>query len=377
MPGSSDGASVIDRSGLDVLIELLQAEGLATVGPQVRDGAIVPGPIATSADLPEGWHDHQAPGRYEIDKGDDHSLFSWAVGPQSPKGWLLPAEEVVWRATARDGAWSLHEPAPDPGGVALVGLRPCEVAAVATLDAVLAKGTVADPAYLRRRRATVLVAVECGAPASTCFCASMGTGPEAGDKADLVLTELDQGERFLVRAITPRGVELLSRLPARHATGDDLRARQAVLDGARAAISRSLDTEGLPELLAANLEHPRWQDVAERCLACGNCTMVCPTCFCTDVADTTDLGDAVTRTRRWSSCFDFEHSFLHGGAVRSSTASRYRQWMVHKLGTWHAQFGMSGCVGCGRCITWCPVGIDITEEVAAIRADQVSGGEQR
>jgi ferredoxin len=131
---------------------------------------------------------------------------------------------------------------------------------------------------------------------------------------------------------------------------------------------RSLDTENIRDLLFDNLEHPRWKEVADRCLSCANCTLVCPTCFCSSVTEVTDLtGDAVSRERQWASCFTLEHSQMHGANARPTTASRYRQWLTHKLAGWIDQFGTSGCTGCGRCITWCPVGIDITEEVAAIR----------
>ena len=134
-------------------------------------------------------------------------------------------------------------------------------------------------------------------------------------------------------------------------------------------MGRSLDTDGLKELLQGNPNHPRWDDVAARCLTCANCTMVCPTCFCTTVEDHTDLTGADRRAgRKWDSCFTLDFSYIHGGSVRNRSKSRYRQWMTHKLASWIDQFGTSGCVGCGRCITWCPVGIDITAEVAAIRA---------
>jgi formate hydrogenlyase subunit 6/NADH:ubiquinone oxidoreductase subunit I len=131
---------------------------------------------------------------------------------------------------------------------------------------------------------------------------------------------------------------------------------------------RHLDTAGLRDLLYENFEHPRWDNVAARCLSCANCTMVCPTCFCTTVEDVSDIsGNHAERWRRWDSCFTQSFSYIHGGSVRTSAKSRYRQWMTHKLASWTDQFGTSGCVGCGRCITWCPVGIDITEEVRAIR----------
>jgi ferredoxin len=199
----------------------------------------------------------------------------------------------------------------------------------------------------------------------------MGTGPVSEEGFDLALTELldDEGHRFLVRVGSDKGAEVLDGLPSRAATDGDFAARTAVVEHATSHMGRQLDTNGLQALLARNLENPRWDDVAERCLACGNCTLVCPTCFCSTVEDTTDIDGTVVRQRLWASCFDLAHSFMNGGGpVRSSTRSRYRQWMTHKLSTWWDQFGTSGCVGCGRCITWCPVGIDITEEAAAIRA---------
>ncbi len=258
--------------------------------------------------------------------------------------------------------------------LAVVGARPCELAAMDVLDQVLLDGAYPDPRYAARRSGAFVVVAECGSPAATCFCTSMGTGPSAESGFDLALTELDDedGHRFVVRVGTDRGAEVLARLPHSDPTSGDLAARQLVLDSAGDRIERRLETEGLPELLARNLEHPRWDEVAERCLACGNCTLVCPTCFCSDVSDTTDLNGDVHRQRTWASCFDLDHSYLHGGPVRTSTSSRYRQWLTHKLSTWWDQFDTSGCIGCGRCIAWCPVGIDLTEEAAAIRASDGS-----
>jgi ferredoxin len=171
----------------------------------------------------------------------------------------------------------------------------------------------------------------------------------------------------VVRVGTDRGADVLARVPVSPATAADLAGRDRVISSAEAAVGRRLETDGLAELLDRNLDHPRWDEVADRCLACGNCTLVCPTCFCSDVSDTTDLAGEVERRRTWASCFDLDHSYLHGGPVRSSTSSRYRQWLTHKLSTWWDQFDTSGCIGCGRCIAWCPVGIDLTEEAAAIR----------
>ena len=366
---------VLDRAGIGQLIENLRAGGARTMGPVVRDGAIVPGEITGVDDLPTGYHDEQAPGSYRLSRDDTDEVFGWAVGPGSWKAELFPPQQVVWRATVKDGRFVATEPPLDRSVVAIFGARPCELAAIDVLDRVLGDESV-DPRYSARRRRLFVVAVECGTPAGTCFCTSMGTGPGAGPGADLVVTELlDQGPaRYLVKVGTDEGAEALDGVAYRPATEGDHDARRDVLAASTEQIYRRLDTDGLPELFERNLEHPRWDEVAERCLSCGNCTSVCPTCFCSDVSDVSDLAGELERREEWSSCFNLDHSYLHGGAVRPTIKSRYRQWLTHKLGTWWDQFGTSGCVGCGRCIAWCPVGIDLTEEAAAIRqADRVPG----
>jgi ferredoxin len=199
----------------------------------------------------------------------------------------------------------------------------------------------------------------------------MDTGPKATQGFDLALTELlsEDEHEFLVEVGSDRGADVIADLPQTPAREEHVVTADRIVERTAASMGREMDTEGIKDLLYRNLEHPRWDDVAARCLACGNCTLACPTCFCSSVEDASDLaGEEAGRQRVWDSCFTLDHSHLHGGSVRVSTRSRYRQWMTHKLATWIDQFGTSGCVGCGRCITWCPVGIDITEEVAAIRA---------
>ncbi|MDP3182884.1 MAG: 4Fe-4S dicluster domain-containing protein, partial [Desulfobaccales bacterium] len=229
--------------------------------------------------------------------------------------------------------------------------------------------------YQRRRANAFLVAVNCTQACGTGFCASLGTGPRATSGFDLALTEVCEGAQhyFLVEVGTILGAQIMAEIPQKPAGAREIEAATPLVEKAARNLCRVLDTTGLKELLYRNYEHPRWEQVAARCLSCGNCTLVCPTCFCHTIEDTTDLtGTEAERRRRWDSCFTVDFSFLHGGSVRTSAASRYRQWLTHKLATWQDQFGCLGCVGCGRCLTWCPVAIDITEEVRAIRATETS-----
>ncbi len=353
---------------LETLIARLSTLGYEVKGPVVRAGAIVPGALSSVDDLPKGVHDEQAPGEYRLLHGEDARLFDWAVGPNGWKAEFFPSHEDVWRAKVGDGNAQLVEIRDTRRPLAVLGARPCEAAALKVLDRVFIEGTYRDTRYGERRENAFVAVVECSSPAATCFCDSMGTGPHVETGFDLALTELDDegGHRFLARVGSQRALDALEGVVPSVATEDDLSERSALLDDARRRMVRHLDAEGVAGLLARNFDHPRWADVAERCLSCGNCTLVCPTCFCSDVRDATDLEGDVVRQRTWSSCFSVDHSYLHGGAVRPSTQSRYRQWMTHKLSSWWDQFDTTGCVGCGRCIAWCPVGIDITEESTAI-----------
>jgi ferredoxin len=369
--------SVIAPESLETLVETLRARGYRVLGPTVRDGAIVYDELESASELPIGWTESQEAATYRLERRDDEARFGYAVGPHSWKQFLLPAKIRLWRARRNgDGALEVEEEPADDTPLAFLGVRSCELHAIATQDRVFLGGSYVERDYAARRTDNFVVAVNCFEPGGTCFCVSMGTGPKAEAGYDLALTEILDGEhRFLVEAGTERGADVLAELPSREASAADLGAASAAVAGAAEKMGRQLEAGDLRDLLARNLEHPRWEDVAERCLTCGNCTMVCPTCFCTTVEDTTDLaGQSAERVRLWDSCYSVDYSYIHGGSVRPTGQSRYRQWLTHKFGTWHDQFGTSGCVGCGRCITWCPVGIDVTEELTAIRATEGAPG---
>ena len=364
---------VITPDGLELVVAGLRNRGFRVLGPTVRDGAIVYDDLECAGALPIGWTEAQDAGTYRLERRADAARFGYAVGPHSWKRFLFPPRVRLWRAQKQeDGPPMIEEEPLDSTPLAFVGVRSCELHAIATQDRVFMGGTHIDRDYAARREGAFIVAVNCFEPGGTCFCASMGTGPRVETGYDLALTELLNGEHLvLVESGSDRGQELLATLGGRPAMAADLAAAAASVDRAAHQMGRAMDTHDIRDLLMDNLDHPRWDDVASRCLACANCTLVCPTCFCSAVEDGTDLsGEEAERARVWDSCFSVDYSYIDGGSVRQSGRSRYRQWMTHKLGTWFDQFGTSGCVGCGRCITWCPVGIDITEEVAAIRATE-------
>ncbi|MBB4284586.1 4Fe-4S dicluster domain-containing protein [Roseospira goensis] len=366
---------VIDRDALQALFDAVIARGYVPVGPTVRDGALVLDELTGVADLPAGWTEDQEAGTYRLRRRDDAALFGFTTGPQAWKPYLFPPKTKLWAAEAtRDGGWAIHntpDDAPDDTRpFAFIGVRPCDLHAIQVQDRVFLDPRHPDPLYAGRRERALVIVVQCGQAAATCFCASMDTGPRAESGYDLALTEVLEGDAhtFVADAGSAVGRSLLAEVPHDEAGADHLAAAAACTQRARDQMGRRIDTAGLPDLLSAAYDSDRWDALGRRCLACGNCTMVCPTCFCSRVEDVTDLtGDHAERWRAWDSCYTLDFSYIHGGSVRRTIGARYRHWLVHKLSTWHDQFGTSGCVGCGRCITWCPVGIDLTAEVPLIR----------
>jgi len=279
----------------------------------------------------------------------------------------------LWQARREGNGFEVIPEDKETPKFAFLGVRSCELHAISIQDKVFMRAEYTDPTYQSRRNNLCIIAINCGQAGGTCFCTSMGTGPKATADFDLALTELLGRDLhyFVVEVGTQLGSELLQTIPHREASLDDIQLAEDIVANTAEHMGRSMDTTGIKDLLYRNLDHQRWDDVASRCLTCSNCTMVCPTCFCTTVEDVTDLtGEHAERWRKWDSCFTMDFSYIFGGSIRASTKSRYRQWMTHKLASWIDQFGTSGCVGCGRCITWCPVGIDITEEVRAIRESE-------
>lgn len=371
-PNTHTQTVLINVDALEDLIVQLRTHGYTIIGPQHHDDTIALGEISNLNQLPTGWNDEQQGGSYRLVKSDRPALFDYVVGPHSWKRYLYPPVQRLWQAQRRGKSFSVKNEPEETPRYAFFGVRSCEIHAMEIQDRVFNNGDFVDPSYVSRRAEAFIVAVNCARPAATCFCSSLNTGPKAHHGFDLALTELidAQHHAFVVETGTQKGAEILAQIPHQEATPEDLATANEVTHNAVEAIQKALVPQ-VDTLLKSNLQHPRWNEVAQRCLSCANCTMVCPTCFCTTVEDATDLsGQTAERWRTWDSCFTVDFSYIHGGSIRREGRSRYRQWMTHKLATWHDQFSSSGCVGCGRCITWCPVGIDITEEARAILNNQ-------
>jgi sulfhydrogenase subunit beta (sulfur reductase) len=369
----SNSCQIVSPAQLDQLLQVLIKRDYEVLGPTVREGAIVYDQVSSTKVLPAGWTDEQSGGKYRLKHREDGALFGFVVGPQSWKKFLFPPVARLWQAHRSDGLFEIVPEARKPTKFAFIGVRACELHALSVQDKVFLQGPFVDPVYKLRRENVFIVAVDCVQAGGTCFCSSMKTGPKAAAGFDLALTEIIQDGRhqFVVRVGTKAGADLLSQVPHEQATPADVEYAENLVAEAANHMGRTLDVNGIKEMLYRNTEHARWDQVADRCLSCSNCTMVCPTCFCSNVEDLTDLsGQQAERWRKWDSCFTTDFSYIHGSSVRSTPRSKYRQWMMHKLAYWFDQFGTSGCVGCGRCITWCPVGIDITEEARVIRESE-------
>lgn len=369
-----NNALYIAPDQFEQLLELIKNAGYKLLGPTVRDEVIIYDELRNAKDLPIGWTDEQDPGRYRLKRRNDSAYFGYNLGPHSWKKYLFPPKEKVWTAQkqANNSLVILREVIPDEEKMAFIGVRACEMQAIFVLDKVFDTKAAVNENYQRRRENTFIVAVNCTTAVNTCFCASMQSGPAVNAGYDLSLTEVVEEDRhyFVVQIGSDRGKAVCDGLPMRSAEPQEIGVAKAHVERTIDQMIRKVDNARVHEVLMGSWESERWNKVAERCVNCANCTMACPTCFCSDTQDVVSVdGTHVDRWQSWESCFNLSHSYVHGGSIRSSAQSRYRQWLTHKFGTWWDQFGVSGCVGCGRCITWCPVGIDVTEELKQLQTE--------
>jgi ferredoxin len=349
------------------ILGLLQGQGYTLLGPTVRNDVIVLDTLQSAHDLPIGWMDEQEPGKYRLKRRSDEAYFGYNLGPHSWKQFLFPpCEKLLSAKKNKQHVVPSLEFDPAPSKMAFIGVHPCEIQALKVQDKVFQNPIATYEQYVQRRKGLFIVAVNCTRSVSTCFCASMGTGPALTDGFDIGLTEIIDGpEHYFVAEIgSEKARALCAGLQLSPATEKQCLHAKTLVTANASHMVRQVDNGHVHEMLMKSWDHARWDHVAARCVNCTNCTMVCPTCFCSERIEVPQLdGTTSQRCQFWDSCYTLSHSYMHGGSIRQSAKSRYRQWLTHKFGTWWDQFGVSGCVGCGRCITWCPVGIDVTEEL--------------
>lgn len=369
----------IEKPELDNLIEEIHSMGYEIIGPKAKDQTIILSSISTLSDLPRGYSSKQAPGKFELIHKKSQQYFGVTNGPHSWKQYFFPSKSELMRFQKNGGksSWTVEEGEKNSPRYAMLGVRPCDLAAIEIQDKVFLREEWCDPIYRDRRSKALLVVVNCLEPCDTCFCASMGTGPDAKEGFDLCLTEME--DSFLVEVGSEAGRMAMNpkSISWQPASAFMLQNARKGVEAAKNQMGRKLpNPEKLQDELLNNLDHPQWDEVSKRCMSCTSCTQVCPTCFCWNTYDTTILpGDTIIRNREWDSCFNPDYSYVFGGNTRPNTRSRYRQWLTHKWASWFDQYGTSGCVGCGRCITWCPAEIDHVEEITAIREGAQTEGE--
>jgi len=350
----------IDSKGLQRLYERLKDEG-TLIAPTIKDGVIAYEPSERFEDLPQGWIEVQGPGHYRLKKSGTKSIFSYRVAPSSWKRFLYPPKELIFTAQKNEEGFQVETPAPDTESRVFFGVRPCELRAIRAQEKVFAQSDFLP--YQTRLDHSLILAVACVTPGENCFCADVNSGPGIEDACDFSLIEWGVEPRYLLCVGSYRATKIIEELKFPLASPEDVDGAAAAVNQAKKMMGRSFDRARSADLLTRQYAHPAFAEVSERCTACGNCTLVCPTCFCSNLEDHTSLdGKTAQRYRTWDSCFTLDFTYIHGGHARGKPAERYRQWLTHKLSNWEAQFDEPGCVGCGRCITWCPEGLDLTEE---------------
>lgn len=356
----------IEKPAFNLLLSRLKEEGYLPVGPRVKNESLVYEPVKSLDDLPQGYSTEQKPGHFRLIREKHSRYFDIIPGAHSWKQFLFPSRTELFELRKNGKSWDTVSGEVESLKYAFIGVRACELAAIQIQDRIFMREDFTDPIYRAQRTRAFIVSVNCTQPAGTCFCTSMETGPRVKEGFDLNLTELD--DVFVLTVGSELGKRLMAKIPFEDASGYILSNVERKLDHAEQQMTRKLDTADLPDLILDHLDNPHWNEIGERCLSCSNCTQVCPTCFCWDTMDEMSLdGMNTKRIRVWDSCFNPGYSYQAGGNTRPTIYSRYRQWLSHKLGTWKQQYGTLGCVGCGRCITWCPAEIDITEEISALR----------
>jgi len=354
---------------LTQIVAVLMAEGYTVIGPKDKKLALNLEKLSSPDELALGFVSEEKEGYYRLKPAKTLAIDA-AKPMNSPKYYTEKANQLLYTASQVNNQWEFKTAVVEPEPIAFFGLNACDVASLYILDLTF-KQEFKDPVYEKNRQAVqFVVGVNCTHPGNNCFCSTYNTGPRLTYPYDLGLTCL--GETYLVEAGSQKGKEVLAKLKSEPASQAHLQQKETLLEKAKKQMSKAFNLKKACQVLADNYEHPYWDEPSERCLSCANCINVCPTCYCYQIYRRANLSaDEVAVFRSLDACHHLEFAAVHGGNFRPRRVDRLRHWVNHKIFWTIEQYGVPGCVGCGRCITWCPTAIDITEPVFRLGGREV------
>jgi sulfhydrogenase subunit beta (sulfur reductase) len=302
-----------------------------------------------------------------LKKVEPSDVIDLSSNPQKGlKEAFFPQSEVMFRYDKAEGGHRVIPPDPIEKGWVVLGTRPCDVQALSILDDVFLGEECTDVYYQEKREKTTIIALACHQPCSTCFCSSLGGGPFDRDGSDLLLVDL--GDSYLVEFLTEKSSPFRKNGLLKDATPEEIRLAREVEERASKKADGSVPVTGVDKKLDGMLENPFWNRVHEKCIGCGACTFLCPTCHCFDISDEAQ-GKNGRRVRNWDTClFPIYSLETSGHNPRPSGRERTRQRIMHKFNYFPKNFKKIACVGCGRCILYCPVNFDIRQVLKEINA---------
>ena len=295
--------------------------------------------------------------------GKDTTLDWYRNTVIPPKANFLPPMEEMFGFRKDKEGYHIELPPSDEHKQLIFGIRPCDAKALVILDANF-KNLYQDPYYLPKRSNAVLVSIGCTKPYDSCFCTSLGISPAESTDVDLMLTDI--GDQFLIEPISAAGKKLIAMATLEEASKEDEAKAKEAKEAAYQKVTRRIDTNGIgAKLLASFDDEGYWEKIAAKCISCGICTFLCPTCYCFDINDELVRGEG-TRLRNWDSCAFSVYTKMPMENPRREKWKRVRQKVGHKFGFYPMTFNAIACSGCGRCIRLCPVNWDITQTLASL-----------
>ena len=302
---------------------------------------------------------------FRVLKAGEKPLFDFANTKNAPKNFLFPRTETMMKYTRTPQGMVFAGEAGEREETVLFGVRPCDARSFVLLDMLFDQEKYRDPYYLDKRARTTVVAFACAQPPyTTCFCTSVGGAPVSSEGADILLTDL--GEACLAEFLTPKGEALLGAFNGSPAGEAEEKQKEEIATRAAGEIRSRIPAREIKPILDTHFEDPFWNTLSLKCLACGTCTYLCPTCHCFDISDEVQRSDGI-RLRNWDSCmYPLFTKETSGHNPRPSQKERWRQRVMHKFRYYVDNFGAISCVGCGRCVMACPVNLDIRKIVADI-----------